>query len=406
MHERAHRSGALPEWAEWNEAAAQRPWSVGIEEEFVLIDARGGIANRAHHVLAQAGPPLSGHVSGETHACVVELHTGVHDGIASAVTELGVLRGALAHFAGGLGLRVAAAGTHPLASRSQVAVSPGQRYQDTAAVTRVLARREPTMALHVHVGVPDAEAGIRALDGLRVDLPVLLALSANSPFWRSVDSGFASIRTPIFSMFPRVGIPRSFGSYHEFVRGVEPLLRTGAVTDIGQLWWDARVRPSLATVEVRIMDAQMRLADTAGLAALVQCLVRRRAHGDARAPAGPEVLDENRFLAARDGMRAQLIEPASGRRRSAQELVSRLIDECQFVAAQLGCMHELWAGAFLAHDPGCVRQRRLAASAGVGELPEWLAGQVLAGTETEVEPGSGWLQPAQRRARMTVGAAD
>jgi glutamate---cysteine ligase / carboxylate-amine ligase len=401
MHERAH---ALPDWAAWNEAAAQRPWSVGIEEEFVLLDARGGVANRADQILALAGRPLSAHVSGETHACVLELRTGVHPGIASAVAELGALRRALARFAGALGLRIAAAGTHPLASRSQVALSPGRRYQDIVATTRWLARREPTMALHVHVGVPDAEAAIRALDGLRMDLPVLLALSANSPFWRGVDSGFASIRTPIFSMFPRVGIPRSFGAYREFVRAVDPLLHSGAVTDIGQLWWDARVRPHLATVEVRIMDAQTRLADTAGLAALVQCLVRARADGDARATAGPELLEENRFLAARDGMRAQLIEPVSGRRWPARDLVSRLIEECHWVAARLGCQHELWSAAYLAHDPGYVRQQRLAANAGVSELPEWLSGQLLAGTDAEVEPLPGRSQRAQRRAPVTVSA--
>jgi glutamate---cysteine ligase / carboxylate-amine ligase len=406
VRERTHPSGALPEWARWNEAAAQRPWTVGIEEELVLLDARGRVANRGHEIVAHAGPPLSTHFSGETHACVVELRTGVHRAIPTAVAELGELRRALADFAGRLGLRVAAAGTHPLASRSQVAVSPGQRYQDIAAATGALARREPTMALHVHVGVPDAEAAIHALDGLRMDLPVLLALSANSPFWRCVDSGFASIRTPIFSMFPRVGIPRSFGAYREFVRGVDPLLRSGAVTDVGHLWWDARVRPSLGTVEVRIMDAQTRLADTAGLAALVQCLVRRHADGDARDSAGPEVLEENRFLAARDGMGAQLIEPASGRRCSARELVSRLIVECEWMATQLGCPHELWAGACLAHDPGCVRQRRHAASAGVADLPEWLTEQFLAGTETAVERGTGRFGPAQRRAAMTVGAED
>jgi glutamate---cysteine ligase / carboxylate-amine ligase len=223
---------------------------------------------------------------------------------------------------------------------------------------------------------------------------VLLALSANSPYWRGVDSGFASIRTPVFSMFPRVGIPRAFGTYEHFIGAVEPLLRSGAVKDIGELWWDARIRPSLGTVEVRIMDAQTRLADTAGIAALIQCLVRRRADGDSPVHTGPEVLEENRFLAARDGMRSQLVDPASGRKRSAREMVSNLVDECHGPAAQLGCLKELWLAPCVAHDPGCARQARYAARAGLDALPDWLAAQLLAGIDDHAEPGGVGLAAA------------
>src|SRR3954466_205858 len=117
------------------------------------------------------------------------------------------------------------------------------------------------MALHVHVAVPDGATAVRALDGLRDDLPLLLALSANSPFWRGADSGFASMRTPIFSMFPRVGIARHFGAYAEYVRAVEAVVGSGAIRDPSFLWWDARIQPRFGTVEVRIMDAQSRVTD-------------------------------------------------------------------------------------------------------------------------------------------------
>jgi glutamate---cysteine ligase / carboxylate-amine ligase len=174
----------------------------------------GGFANRAGEVVAQLPPELAGSVGLETHACVLELRTGPHASVATAGAELARLRRRVAALLRWrLGLAAAAAGTHPLATRAEVEVSAGSRYRGIAETTRVLARREPTMALHVHVAVPTGDAAIRALDRLRGDLPLLLALSANSPFWRGEDTGFASIRTPIFSMFPRTGIPRRYGTY-------------------------------------------------------------------------------------------------------------------------------------------------------------------------------------------------
>jgi glutamate---cysteine ligase / carboxylate-amine ligase len=237
---------------------------------------------------------------------------------------------------------------------------------------RALAGREPTLALHVHVGVPDGEAAVRALSSLRSHLPLLLALSANSPFWRGDDSGFASMRTPVFSMFPRVGIPRYFGTYASYVRLVGGMLRSGAVPEPGFLWWDARLRPRLGTVEVRIMDAQSRVADVAALAAVVQCLVRRQA--DVRRPAvgEPELLAENRFLAARDGMRAQFIDGLAGRRHSARAALGELLEELLPVAVTLGCASELAEAAALAANPGDARQRRFASHAGLAALPERL----------------------------------
>jgi carboxylate-amine ligase len=268
-------------------------------------------------------------------------------------------------------LRAATAGTHPLARQDDVDVSTAARYREIEASMRALARREPTMALHVHVAVPDAQAAVRALDGLRADLPVLLALAANSPFWRGADSGFASMRAPLFSMFPRAGIPRAFGTYGDYVRVVERLLRSGAVREPGFLWWDARLQPRLGTVEVRMLDAATRVADAAAIAALVQSLVRRHAESwRARAPE-PEVLAENRFLAARDGTRAELVG-AGERTRPVRDQLDELLEQCRPYAAALGCAAEVAAVGRLAADPGDARQRRLAALHGLDRLPALL----------------------------------
>jgi glutamate---cysteine ligase / carboxylate-amine ligase len=367
------RAPRLPAWAHWSEAGADRPWTIGVEEEAVLLDPRSWcVANRIDDVLAALPPAVAAQAAAETHACVVELRTVPHATAAGAAAELARLRRALhGTLRDRLGLRAAAAGTHPLATRSEVAVSSTARYREVRATMRALAHREPTMALHVHVAVPDGATAVRALDGLRCDLPLVLALSANSPYWRGDDSGFASIRTPIFSMFPRVGIPRSFGTYPAYVRALDALLRSGAIAQPGFVWWDARLQPRLGTVEVRIADAQTRVIDTAAVAALVHCLVRR--HADLRRSGSsselPEVLAENRFLAARDGVDADLIEGSTGRRRPLRDALAEVLDACRPFAGELGCTAELAAAAVLTDDPAHARQRRLAARAGLARLP-------------------------------------
>ena len=364
----------LPPWAEWSPAAADRPWTIGLEEEVMLLDPRGwSVANRVDDVLAALPRELADRASAEVHACVIELKSTPSSTVAQASAQIAHLRRTLARTLDGLELCAAAAGTHPLAVGSDVAVSSGARYGAVLATMRALSRREPTMALHVHVAVPDGATAVRALDRLRAELPLLLALSASSPYWRGADSGFSSMRTPIFSAFPRVGIPRRFGSYAAYVGAVETMLRAGAIPEPSFLWWDARLQPRLGTLELRIMDAQSHVADVAAIAAVAQCLVMCRASRESgRVLPDPDVLAENRFLAARDGMAAMLIEPDGGRRPMA-DAIAELLEECRPAAAALGCASELATAAELAADPGCERQRRVAAREGVARLPAALA---------------------------------
>jgi carboxylate-amine ligase len=266
-----------------------------------------------------------------------------------------------------LGIAAAAAGTHPLARWEQTEVSPGARYQYLHDSLRELARREPTFGLHIHVAVPDAEMATRALNRMGAHLPLLLALSANSPYWQGRDSGMASVRTPLFQAFPRVGIPRWFYSYAAYVEAIDVLLRCGAIPEPSFVWWDARLQPRFGTLEVRVMDAQTRVRDTGALAALVQCLVRLEATGgfaDEAMRAAPEALDENRFLAARDGMAAQFVDPARDRLVPALGRLAMVIDACWPHAVQLGCERELAAVAGLAGDWGAARQRAIATDPG------------------------------------------
>src|ERR671925_580343 len=176
-------------------------------------------------------------------------------------------------------LRVATAGTHPFAVWHNIVVSSGSRYQFVYGSMRELARREPTFALHVHVGVEDPEDAVRLHRRLRIHLPLLLAVSVNSPFWQGRDTGLASARTPLFQAFPRVGIPRGFRSYAAYVEAVDLLIRCGAIPEPTFLWWDVRPQPRFGTIEVRVMDAQTTLPDVAGLTALILCLARLEAEG-------------------------------------------------------------------------------------------------------------------------------
>jgi carboxylate-amine ligase len=350
---------------------------VGVEEEVVLLEHDGPrAANRVADVLAAASPPLAQRLSAETHACVVEIKTGPAPTVGAAATELHALRLALdGLLRGRLQLRAAAVGTHPLLERSAVHLAPLPRYQEIGATMRAIAQREPTMALHVHVAVPDADAAVRALNGLREDVPLLLALSANSPFVAGRDTGFASVRAPMLTMFPRMGLPRRFDGYGDWASTVDALVGSGAIPDPSFVWWDVRLQPHLGTVEVRVLDAQSRVADTAALVALVQCLVRLHAEDDAPAPEElPEVLAENRFLAARDGVRARLIGRAGTRVPVRQLLVARLA-ACRPVAARLGCERELRGVLRLARDPGDERQRAGARRGGLVPVVEALAAE-------------------------------
>jgi carboxylate-amine ligase len=359
---------ALPEWAAWTEDADAAPWSLGVEEEAMLLEPdTWAPASRIDDVLGALSETLAGRATAETHGSAIELATRPHRTVAGAVEELAALRAQLETDLEPLGLAAAVAGTHPFVTWQDIRVSPGARHQSVYDSMRELARREPTFALHVHVGVPNPEQAVRALNAMRGQLPVLLALSANSPFWQGRDTGLASARTPVFGSFPRVGVPRRFVNYEDYVEAIDVLLRCGAFPEPTFLWWDVRLQPRLGTIEVRIMDAQTRVQDTAPLVALVQCLARLAALGD-ELPAGsedpPEVIDENRFIASRDGMGAQLIEPALRERRPVRERLEAMVEACAPHAAELGCTAELESVAVLAEAPGAARQRAVARAEG------------------------------------------
>jgi carboxylate-amine ligase len=356
----AARAGA-PEWAEWH---ASRPYTVGIEEEVMLLDPEDwGLAHRGEQVLSSLPPGLAAHAAAETHQATLELATSPWGTARQAAAQAGELRAGLSDELARWGLCAASSGTHPLALWSDTRVSDSARYQLVYESMRELARREPTFALHVHVGVSDPERAIALLNRMRTHLPLLLALSANSPYWQARNTGLASARTPIFQAFPRVGVPRAFRSYSHYVDAVDQLLRLDAFPTSTFLWWDVRPQPRFGTVEVRVMDAQISALDTAALVALVQTIAHlelEEGYAGKRLVDSDEVIQENRFLAARDGMQAEFIDPVGDRRISAWELLDDLLTVGAPHAEQLACEDILEHIRELALETGAERQVRIA----------------------------------------------
>jgi carboxylate-amine ligase len=326
----------------------------------MLLDPRTwSLDSRSDEVLAALPEEMQGRTAAETHGSALELATRPHHDVAAAAGELCALRGGLAAALEPLGIRAAVAGTHPFARWEDVEVSPGARYQFLYSSMRELARREPTFGLHVHVAVPNPEQAVRAYNRVRAHLPMLLALSGNSPFWQGRDTGLASARTPLFQAFPRVGIPRAFASYDEYVSTVDLLIRCEAFPEPTFLWWDVRPQPRFGTVEVRIMDTQTTVAATAALVALVQSLAKLECEEEFASDdllASPEVLSENRFLAARDGAKAALVDPVSERRVPVVELLTDVLAAARPHARELGCEDELMHVHALVERPAAARQ--------------------------------------------------
>ena len=329
------------------------------------------LTSRSEEVLAALPEDMTERTAAETHGSALELATEPHADVASAIDELRELRSELAKVIEPLGIRAAVAGTHPFTLWEDVEVSPGARYQFLYSSMRELARREPTFGLHVHVAVPNPEQAVRAYNRVRAHLPILLALSGNSPFWQGRDTGLCSMRTPLFQAFPRVGIPRQFRSYADYVEAVDVLLRCDAFPEPTFLWWDVRLQPRFGTLEIRAMDAQTRVADTAAIAALVA--VPRAARG-ARGPRRPRARHAAPRCSTRTASSPRATAwprssstPARECRRPASEWVNELLAACAPHAADLGCSAELESVRGLAAATGAVRQR---SRAGRGAAPQ------------------------------------
>jgi carboxylate-amine ligase len=345
------------------------PWSVGIEEELFVLDARTLLPASAPDELfdgARRGRELF--------RSVVELRTPVCATVADAVRELAALRAQTAGLAQAAGLRLAATGTHPLAQagRQQITNEPGlKRF---AAYAGPSARIQYCCGLHVHVGVRSAEACMAALEAVLPWLPVVLALSANSPYFEGGATGLHSTRAELLTRLPRSGAPPVFASLDDWERFARRLVDLGLADDYTRIWWDIRPHPRYGTLEVRMPDQPTRLEVTAAFATLVQALVAAARPGP---PADRGVFAQNRWAALRFGAAARLIDPEGERLAGAAELAETLVERVRPHAEELGSDALLEPLRSLARRSQADEQLELGQEAGLRALVERLVASTV-----------------------------
>jgi carboxylate-amine ligase len=323
-------------------------YTIGIEEELMIVDAGSyELVNAIESLLedARAADSTAGEIKPELMESVLEIATRPAANTAEAGQQLRALRRQVHDIAARRGLTIGSSGTHPFALWEDQRIASRQRYRELVNALRFVARQELIFGLHVHVGLDDPDKAIHVANGMRVHLPVLLALSANSPFWRGDGTGMASTRLPIFRAFPRVGVPPSYRDWADYERQIEFMVSSGVMEDYTYLWYDVRPHPKLGTVEIRACDAQTRVEHTLGLAALIQAMVKELAeHFDEGKQLGEypwQMLDENRWLAARHGLGGELVDLPTNARVATKALAQRLLDRLRDHAQDLGSLAEL-----------------------------------------------------------------
>jgi carboxylate-amine ligase len=311
----------------WGEST---PLSVGVEEELMILDGETFEPVGAVDVFLRESEDLDlpGRLKTEMHASIVELNTGICADASEAVTALRELRVAADAIARRNGLCIAAAGAHPITPPEELPIVQEQRYLEMVAYVGPVARRQGVSGLHVHVGVASADACFHVLEGILQWLPLVLALSVNSPYLGGRETELLSTRAAILAELPRSGAPPAFRSYDEWEEWVERLVRLGVTVDYTRLWWDVRPHPRFGTLEVRMPDQPTALDRTAAFVELLRELVGAALEEPPPPydPARRGDYQQNRWAALRFGVDAELIHPDGSRALPARELAAELFE--------------------------------------------------------------------------------
>src|SRR5918993_2883074 len=295
---------------------ATAPYTVGVEEEFQLVDPGSRALSPSVDAVLAAGNGTDLITSELSRSCV-EMLSPVFETVEDLARELPGLRQKVRGLAREGEVELVAAGTHPFSEPTEQPLTEGDHNRRVEEEMGWVARTQAIYGLHIHVAVPDGDAAILAVNALARHVPLLVALSANSPFWRGFDTRLASTRIKIFEMFPRSGPPPAFRSWEDFENHIETLVASGSIPDYSWCWWDARPHQKFGTVELRAPDVQTDASYTVALAALVQCLV------------------------ARAGMDADFYDFVADRVIPARSMARGLVEELRPVARDLGCEEEL-----------------------------------------------------------------
>ena len=338
-------------------------FTVGLEEEFAILDGGLGLTQgfEAMRDAAAADAVLDASIAGELISSEIEIRSGRGSDLAAAIVAQRDHRRRLFGVAAELGLELGATGTHPWSDYREQQIIDTDHYHRVEDGLKYVAWRNNTFSLHVHVGINGCDRAVAVCDRLRPVLPLLLAISASSPFLDGRDSGLASARSQIFTKsFPRCGVPDPFGSWQAFVDYVDFLARTGSIVEYTQVWWSIRPHPAFGTVEVRICDCQPTAQESEGLAALIVACVAQAARdvdeGSPRQHLPGRLIEENVWRAIRYGLDTELIDLESQTVYPAAGALERLLRWTEPVRTELGLE------VVLPERNGAQRQRALHSS--------------------------------------------
>ncbi len=347
---------------------ASDPYTLGVEEEYMLLDPETfDLVQHVETVLAAVtGHELEARINAELMQSTLEIATAVCRTAGDVANALRELRGYVIRTARENDLRLGSAGTHPFSLFERQRITARDRYQKLVDQLQYVARRELIFGMHIHVAVDGPEKAVQVVNGLLVDLPALLALSASSPFWRGELTGLMSTRQMVFAAFPRSGPPPRFRDYADYAEVVGQLERTGCIPDYTHIWWDVRLHPRLGTVEIRICDAVTRVEDAVAITAYCQALVKHYSELFDRGEEIPSyhriLTSENKWLAARYGLNAPVMDLLTGRRNRVPvaQLVRRMLRNLDGHARELGSERELeGVREIVARGSSAERQRRV-----------------------------------------------
>jgi carboxylate-amine ligase len=363
--------------------------TIGVEEEYQIIDRAGGLHSHIDTLLAVAAPRLGDKVKREMMQSVVEVGTSICENVEEARDQLAEMRGTLAALLEPEDLRIACAGTHPFSRWNEQKITDFDRYKVLEEELQDVVRALLIFGLHVHVGIPDPELRIETLNEARYFLPHLLALSTSSPFWMGRNTGLKSYRSVIWSNFPRTGIPPELGSYDEYENYVQILVKTGSIDNGKKIWWDLRAHPSFPTLEFRVCDQPTRLEETVCLAALMQAicakLLKLRARNLGFRKYMPALIGENKWRAIRYGIDGKLIDFGKQTEVPMRDLALELLEFVDDVVDDLGSRHAVeYVHTILAEGTSADRQLAVFNSTNdTRAVVELLAEETLRGANTE-----------------------
>ena len=327
---------------------SSRDFTIGLEEEFAILDPRTlELEHRFEDVYAacRRDEVLAESAAGELIAAEIEIRSGRAETFAEAIERQRERRARLFELVGGMGLTLGAMGTHPWANYLEQRIIDTPHYNRLRQELGYVAQRNNTWSLHLHMGVRGADRAIAVCDRLRELLPLLLAVSANSPFLDRRDTGLHSVRTEIFTRtFPRCGVPSPFRDWDSYASFIETLQRAGSVIESTQLWWSVRPHHSFGTVEVRICDAQTRGEESFALAELIAACIAQTAldydeggYDRQGTPLADREIEENLWRAIRHGAGGRMIDfRQGGVEVETRALLEQVLSWTEPARAQLG----------------------------------------------------------------------